>query len=95
MTAAPALMERIQVATGVVRERTALQPQVGIILGTGLGGLAEEIAVEATDAQQRIGQIDDQAAVEVETGAERLTCSGDHHRPPRPRARRRPQSDPC
>ncbi len=54
MTAAPALMERIQVATGVVRERTALQPQVGIILGTGLGGLAGEIAVEATVPYQEI-----------------------------------------
>jgi purine-nucleoside phosphorylase len=54
VTAAPALMERIQVATGVVRERTALQPQVGIILGTGLGGLAGEIAVEATVPYQEI-----------------------------------------
>ncbi len=54
MTAAPGLMERIQVATGVVRERTALQPQVGIILGTGLGGLAGEIAVEATVPYQEI-----------------------------------------
>jgi purine-nucleoside phosphorylase len=38
----------------VIRERTALQPQVGIILGTGLGGLAEEIAVEATVPYQEI-----------------------------------------
>ncbi|HEV7364836.1 MAG TPA: purine-nucleoside phosphorylase [Gemmatimonadales bacterium] len=54
MTAAPALIDRIQAATGVIRERTALQPQVGIILGTGLGGLAEEIAVEATVPYQEI-----------------------------------------
>jgi purine-nucleoside phosphorylase len=31
----------------VVRERTTLRPEVGIILGTGLGGLAREITVEA------------------------------------------------
>ena len=54
MTAAPALVDRIQAATGAIRKRTALQPQVGIILGTGLGGLAEEIAVEATVPYQEI-----------------------------------------
>jgi len=47
VTAAPALYDRIQVATGVVRKSTSLKPEVGIILGTGLGGLANEIAVEA------------------------------------------------
>ena len=30
----------------------------------------QQIAVETADAQQRIGQIDDQKAVEVETGGE-------------------------
>ena len=54
MTAAPALVERIEAAAEVVRERTALQPQVGIILGTGLGGLAEDIAVEAAVPYQEI-----------------------------------------
>jgi purine-nucleoside phosphorylase len=54
VTAAPALVDRIQAAAAVVRERTALQPQIGIILGTGLGGLAEEIAVEATVPYQDI-----------------------------------------
>jgi purine-nucleoside phosphorylase len=54
VTAAPALVDRIHAATEVVRKRTALQPQVGIILGTGLGGLTEEIAVEATIPYQEI-----------------------------------------
>jgi purine-nucleoside phosphorylase len=54
MTAAPALFERIEAAAEVVRARSALQPEVGIILGTGLGGLAEEIAVEATIPYQEI-----------------------------------------
>ena len=54
MTATAPLVDRIQAATQVVRQRTALQPLVGIILGTGLGGLAEEIAVEATVPYQEI-----------------------------------------
>ena len=41
------LYDDIQRAADVVRARAALTPVVGIILGTGLGGLAEEIAVEA------------------------------------------------
>ncbi|HEY8106875.1 MAG TPA: purine-nucleoside phosphorylase [Gemmatimonadales bacterium] len=41
------LYDDIQRAADVVRSRSALAPAVGIILGTGLGGLAEEIAVEA------------------------------------------------
>jgi purine-nucleoside phosphorylase len=47
MTAATSLYDRVQAAAEVVRGRTALVPQVGLILGTGLGGLAREIAVEA------------------------------------------------
>ena len=54
MTATPALVDRIQAATAVVRERSALHPEIGIILGTGLGGLAKEIAVEATVPYQDI-----------------------------------------
>lgn len=46
MTAA-ALYDRVQAAAEVVRRRAALVPEVGIILGTGLGGLAREIAVQA------------------------------------------------
>ena len=47
MTASTALYDRVQAAAGVVRERVRMTPEVGIILGTGLGGLAKEIAVEA------------------------------------------------
>lgn len=42
-----ALFDRVRTAGDAVRRRTALVPEVGIILGTGLGGLAREIAVEA------------------------------------------------
>jgi purine-nucleoside phosphorylase len=41
------LYERTQAAVDVVRGSSTLEPEVGIILGTGLGGLAEEIEVEA------------------------------------------------
>lgn len=47
MTATMSLFDRIQEAAGVVRGRTRLRPDVGIVLGTGLGGLAAEIEVEA------------------------------------------------
>jgi purine-nucleoside phosphorylase len=47
VTAAPALFDRIQSAVELVRKRAPQRPEVGIILGTGLGGLAEEIAVDA------------------------------------------------
>ncbi len=41
------LFDRVQAAAGVVRSRSTVAPEVAIILGTGLGGLAREIAVEA------------------------------------------------
>jgi purine-nucleoside phosphorylase len=47
MTVVESLYDRVQAAAGVVRGRSALVPEIGIILGTGLGGLAREIAVEA------------------------------------------------
>jgi purine-nucleoside phosphorylase len=47
VTAAPALLDQVQAAAEVVRTGSGLVPEVGIILGTGLGGLAREIAVEA------------------------------------------------
>jgi purine-nucleoside phosphorylase len=40
------LYDQIQEARNAIRARWAGQPQVGIILGTGLGGLAEDIATE-------------------------------------------------
>ena len=37
------LRERIQEAAAAIREKVSLEPKVAIVLGTGLGGLAEEI----------------------------------------------------
>ena len=54
MTAPPLLYDRIQDAASVIRNSTALQPEVGIILGTGLGGLAEKISVEVALPYQQI-----------------------------------------
>jgi purine-nucleoside phosphorylase len=47
MTAGPALHDRVVSAVDAVRARTKLRPDVAVVLGTGLGGLAGEIAVEA------------------------------------------------
>jgi purine-nucleoside phosphorylase len=44
----PELYDQIQEATAAVRARWSGQPVAGIILGTGLGGLVEEIQAEAT-----------------------------------------------
>jgi purine-nucleoside phosphorylase len=47
MSVTMSLYDRVQAAAGVVRGKSALVPEIGIILGTGRGGLAREIAVEA------------------------------------------------
>jgi purine-nucleoside phosphorylase len=47
MTTATDLYDRVQAAAESVRGRSGLTPGVAIVLGTGLGGLAKEIAVEA------------------------------------------------
>lgn len=54
MTAAPALFDRVQAAAAVVRQGSSLRPEVAIILGTGLGGLADEITVETSIPYERI-----------------------------------------
>lgn len=54
MTAATSLFERVQTAAAVVRQRSPLVPEAGIVLGTGLGGLAGEIAVEAEVPYEQI-----------------------------------------
>lgn len=54
MTAAPTLFDRVETAAAVVRGQTSLQPEVAIILGTGLGGLAEEIDVDNSIPYQEI-----------------------------------------
>ena len=48
------LYDRIQQAAAVVRGRAALTPDVGIILGTGLGGLVREIKAEAVIPYEEI-----------------------------------------
>ena len=49
-----ALRQAIETAVAVIRERSAVEPEVAVILGTGLGGLAEEISVEAQLGYQDI-----------------------------------------
>jgi purine-nucleoside phosphorylase len=50
----PSLYDRVQQAAEVIRARSALRPEVAIILGTGLGGLAREIAAETVIPYQEI-----------------------------------------
>ena len=40
------LRQQIQEATDVLRQKNRLEPEIGVILGTGLGGLADEIEKE-------------------------------------------------
>jgi purine-nucleoside phosphorylase len=47
MTAAPALHDQVRAAAEIVARRARVKPEIAIILGTGLGGLAAEIDVEA------------------------------------------------
>jgi purine-nucleoside phosphorylase len=42
------LFEKIEEAKAYIESRTALRPQVAIVLGTGLGGMAESIDAETT-----------------------------------------------
>jgi purine-nucleoside phosphorylase len=43
VTAAPMLFDRVEHAAEAVRKQAKLRPEVGIILGTGLGALADQI----------------------------------------------------
>ena len=63
------LPERIAETVGEIRGRTALEPQVALILGTGLGGLAERIEVEA---EIPYGELPGFAVPTVESHAGRL-----------------------
>jgi purine-nucleoside phosphorylase len=54
VTATLPLYDRVQEAAAVVRQRSRLRPEVGIVLGTGLGGLAAEIEVEVAIPYQDI-----------------------------------------
>ncbi len=48
------LRRQIQEAVDVLKNKTAVTPKIGIILGTGLGGLAEEIEREAVVPYEEI-----------------------------------------
>jgi purine-nucleoside phosphorylase len=54
VTATSALFDRVQAAASLVRGSAVLQPEVAIILGTGLGGLADEIELETSIPYERI-----------------------------------------
>lgn len=67
----PELFDQIQQATHAVRQQWSGQPRVGIILGTGLGGLAEEIATEAAIRYEEIPHFPNST---VQSHAGRLVC---------------------
>jgi len=48
------LTQRVDVAVAAVREKTAHQPRVGIVLGTGLGGLVDQVRTEAVVPYEQI-----------------------------------------
>jgi purine-nucleoside phosphorylase len=65
------LYDQIQEATRTIQARWNGKPRAGIILGTGLGGLVEEIASEAVF---RYGDIPHFPVPTVESHAGRLVC---------------------
>lgn len=50
----PDLYDRIQDAVAAVRQQSSLVPELAIILGTGLGGLAREISASATIPYEQV-----------------------------------------
>lgn len=48
------LIKMIQESAGFIREKTRVEPQIAIILGTGLGGLVKEIDIKDTIPYQEI-----------------------------------------
>ncbi len=46
--------EAFRAAVGVIRERTAVDPRVAVVLGTGLGGVGEAMEVEAAIPYEEI-----------------------------------------
>jgi purine-nucleoside phosphorylase len=65
------LFDQVQEAAAAVRSKWAGKPRVGIILGTGLGGLAEEIKTEASIPYEDIPHFPTSTVV---THAGRLVC---------------------
>ena len=66
---ASSLMASLREAVGVVQSRSSLQPEVGLVLGTGLGGVAESIEVEEAVEYEEIPHF---ARSTLETHAGRL-----------------------
>jgi purine-nucleoside phosphorylase len=64
-------VEAVEAAAAVIRSRFSTRPDVAIVLGTGLGGLAKEIAVEVTIDYARIPGF---PLSTVESHAGRLLC---------------------
>ncbi|HEX5818381.1 MAG TPA: purine-nucleoside phosphorylase, partial [Gemmatimonadales bacterium] len=54
VTGTAGLFERVEAAAEVVRDRIGVAPEIGIILGTGLGALARAIHVEHTIPYEEI-----------------------------------------
>src|SRR5262245_13142330 len=65
------LYDQVQEAKAAIQSRWGGKPRVGIILGTGLGGLAEDIA---TDAAIAYGDIPHFPQSTVQSHAGRLVC---------------------
>ena len=65
------LFDQVQEATNAIRIRWQGQPRVGIILGTGLGGFAEDIQAEASIPYGKIPHFPEST---VQTHAGRLLC---------------------
>ena len=54
MTEPRDLTRRVDAAVAAVREQTSHEPRVGIVLGTGLGGLVAEVSAEAVIPYEQI-----------------------------------------
>ncbi|HJT75624.1 MAG TPA: purine-nucleoside phosphorylase [Gemmataceae bacterium] len=67
----PELYDQVQEAAGAIRAKWSGQPRAGIILGTGLGGLVENIAAEATIPYEAIPHFPRSTVV---SHAGRLVC---------------------
>jgi purine-nucleoside phosphorylase len=65
------LFDQIQQATQAIRAKWSGRPRVGVILGTGLGGLTEEIEAEASLAY---GDVPHFPVPTVQSHAGRLVC---------------------
>jgi purine-nucleoside phosphorylase len=67
----PELYDRVQEAKNAISSRWPGRPRVGIILGTGLGGLAQDIEVAAALSYEELPHFPKST---VETHAGRLVC---------------------